>query len=242
VASSSLSGRYEPVLDAWRMRGVRAELRGSGGWVSGGTNSVHGLWSLSAALGAYARDAVYLPLLGRPIVEGSNAADIPSSRPIVGRVFGALSLEQRARGERTLVSQTLLGVSGGRALPPQWLLFAGGPLSAPGYNYASFATRAYVSQRLELRQPMPAPAIPLGHWGKAPAHVTLAPFVQAIAVADGLPNITLDGTPTVAGVYPSAGLGVLFFFDLVRIDVARGLRNGQWRFALDIDRGFWGIL
>ncbi len=242
VAATPLSGRFEPALDAWRLHGVRMELRGTGGWVSGGANSVHGLWSLSAAVGAYTRDALYLPQLGRPILDGSGGADIPSSHPIVGRAMGTLSLEQRASANRTLVSQTLFGVSGGRSLPPQWLLFAGGPLSAPGYNYASFATRAYVSQRFEVRQPIPAPAIPLGPWGKAPAHITLAPFVQAIAVADGLPGVTLSGSPTVAGVYPSAGVGVLFFFDLVRIDVARGLRNGQWRFALDIDRGFWGIL
>jgi hypothetical protein len=32
------------------------------------------------------------------------------------------------------------------------------------------------------------------------------------------------------------------FYDLVRADVSRGLRNGQWRFSIDIDRGFWGIL
>jgi hypothetical protein len=242
LAASPLSGRYEPVLDAWRLRGIRAELRGTGGWVSGGTTSVHGLWSLSGALGAYARDAVYLPLLGRPILEGSGGADIPASHPVVGRIMGTLSLEQRSSGERTRVSQTMAGLSGGRSLPPQWLLFAGGPLSAPGYNYASFATRAFLSQRFELRQPIPAPAIPLGKWGKAPAHLTLAPFVQAIAIANGLPGVSLAVKPPVAGVYPSAGLGVLFFFDLVRIDVARGLRNGQWRFALDIDRGFWGIL
>jgi len=24
--------------------------------------------------------------------------------------------------------------------------------------------------------------------------------------------------------------------------VARGLRQGTWRFGIDIDRGFWGIL
>jgi hypothetical protein len=68
--------------------------------------------------------------------------------------------------------------------------------------------------------------------------VTLAPFVQALAVAPGIPSVS---TP-VSGVYPSAGVGVLFFYDLLRADVARGLRNGQWRFSIDIDRSFWGIL
>jgi hypothetical protein len=48
--------------------------------------------------------------------------------------------------------------------------------------------------------------------------------------------------PTAAGLYTSAGMGVLFFYDLLRADVARGLRDGQWRFSIDIDRSFWGML
>ncbi|HYW33435.1 MAG TPA: hypothetical protein VE869_18175, partial [Gemmatimonas sp.] len=131
-----------------------------------------------------------------------------------------------------------IGAAGGRDLPPQWLVFAGGPWSAPGYDFHEFATRGFLSQRLEFRQPVRAPAIPLGRYGTAPGHVTLAPFVSVIATAGGIAS--LPGN--VSGVYPSAGLGVLFFFDLVRADVSRGLRDGAWRFAIDIDRGFWGIL
>jgi hypothetical protein len=158
--------------------------------------------------------------------------------PLVARGYGTLSLERRIRGDRTLAAQTGVGVAGGRALPPQWLVFAGGPWSAPGYEFHEFSTRAFLSQRLEFRQPVRAPSIPLGKYGKAPGHVTLAPFVSAVATASGTSSV-----PTRAsGVYPSAGIGMLFFFDLVRIDVARGLRGGNWRFALDIDRGFWGIL
>jgi len=244
VAASSLSGRFEPTLAASRMRGVRAELKGSGGWVSGGVNSVRGLWTLSVAAGAFTRNASYLPLRDRIIANGVDSVYVPSSRPIAGRAIGSLTLERRASGNRTVASESRFGAGGGRDAPPQWLVFAGGPLSAPGYDYGTFATHAFVSQRLELRQPIPAPAIRLGHWGKAPAHITLAPFVQAIAVSASQPAIPLGlgVRAPVGGVYPSAGMGVLFFFDLVRIDVARGLRNGQWRFALDIDRGFWGIL
>jgi len=158
--------------------------------------------------------------------------------PLVARGFGTLSLERRIEGDRTFAAQTGAGAAGGRSLPPQWLVFAGGPWSAPGYDFHEFATRGFVSQRVEIRQPVPFPAIPLGKYGKAPGHVTLAPFVAAIASASGAGQLPARAS----AVYPSAGMGVLFFFDLVRIDVARGLRDGHWRFALDIDRGFWGIL
>jgi hypothetical protein len=43
-------------------------------------------------------------------------------------------------------------------------------------------------------------------------------------------------------VYPSAGIGALLFYDLLRVDVSRGLRDGAWRFAIDIDRSFWNIM
>jgi hypothetical protein len=122
-------------------------------------------------------------------------------------------------------------------VPPQWRLFAGGPWSAPGYDYLTFAARGLASQRVEVRVPVPGPSIPLGRFGTSPPRVTLAPFVQALAVTSGLPR-----RPTAAGVYPSAGMGVLFFYDLLRADVARGFRDGQWRFSIDIDRSFWGML
>ncbi|MEO7520914.1 MAG: hypothetical protein ABIW79_03760 [Gemmatimonas sp.] len=222
VAGTSVSREFRPTLPAWRLQGVRAEARGAGGWVASSEHPASGRWNVVLALGAM------------------NGSDNIGERvhPLVARGHGTLLLERRIAGDRTLASQTGAGAAGGQALSPQWLVFAGGPWSAPGYEFHEFSTRAFVSQRIEFRQPVPAPQIPLGKYGKAPGHVTLAPFVAAIATASGITSV-----PTrAAAVYPSFGVGVLFFFDLVRIDVARGLRAGQWRFALDIDRGFWGIL
>jgi hypothetical protein len=50
-----------------------------------------------------------------------------------------------------------------------------------------------------------------------------------------------SGVSHVAG-YPSIGAGFLVFFDLVRFDVARGLRNGRWTFGVDLTRDLWRIL
>ena len=52
----------------------------------------------------------------------------------------------------------------------------------------------------------------------------------------------LPAIPHRAGAYPSLGLGLLTFFDLVRFDVARGLRGGRWTFGVDVSRDFWSIL
>ena len=45
-----------------------------------------------------------------------------------------------------------------------------------------------------------------------------------------------------AGIYPSVGIAVQPFFDLMRFQLARGLRNGGWGLNVDVTRDFWGIL
>ena len=222
LTATPLSGSFEPVVPAWRLDGVRTELRGAGGWVPGEAHVTRGVWTLNASAGAY---------------NGKDAVG-QATTPLVARAQGQLALQRPLSRDRAVVSLTHAAFAGGRDLPPQWLALAGGPWSAPGYDPGSFATRAFLSQRFEFRQPVPFFPIPLGRYGKAPAHVTLAPYVQAIATASGIAAMP----SRVSGVWPSAGTGVLFFFDLLRVDVAKGLRDGTWRFAFDIDRGFWGIL
>jgi hypothetical protein len=82
---------------------------------------------------------------------------------------------------------------------------------------------------VEWRAKVPFIPVPLGEWGRAPATATLAPFVHTAWV---------DGK----GWYPSAGVGLLSVFDLLRFDVARGTRDGRWSFYFDVSRDFWPIL
>jgi hypothetical protein len=44
------------------------------------------------------------------------------------------------------------------------------------------------------------------------------------------------------GWYPSVGVGLIALFDLLRIDVAKGLRDGRWTWNVDITRDFWRIM
>ena len=89
---------------------------------------------------------------------------------------------------------------------------------------------------------MPFPSLPLAKYGRTPSAATLEPYAQVLFV-DGVDGRAVDaGKARVAGGHPSAGVAVLLFWDLLRVDVARGLRDGRWRFAIDVDRGFWGIL
>jgi hypothetical protein len=45
-----------------------------------------------------------------------------------------------------------------------------------------------------------------------------------------------------SGVYPSAGVALQPFYDLLRIQVGRGLRHGRWSLNVDVTRDFWGVL
>ncbi len=231
-----LQGTFPPVIPAWTLRGLRAEVRGIGGWVPADPQGTRGSWEFSTALGHY-RGAG--PHTGR----GTDTllalwAPTRQTIPLVARVDGWLQITRPLPHDRALVSLTMGGLVAGGTVPPQWLAYAGGPWSAPGYAPGSFATRAFLSQRIEFRQRIPAPAIPLGRFGTAPGHVTLAPFAQLLATDGGR---SVLGART-RGLYPSVGTGVLLFFDLVRVDIARGLRDGGWRLSVDMDRGFWGVL
>lgn len=236
VHGAGLTRFYAPTLDAWALRGARAEVTGAGGTVPAEPMARRYAWQLAASVGSY-RGTVDAPVSGSAYSSVTPLVATREVSPFVARAQAQLQITQPLPHDRALFLYTQVGVANGRDLPPQWLVFAGGPWSAPGYDWHTFGSRALLSQRIEFRTPVPAPSIPLRRFGKSPPHATLAPFVQAVAVASGS-----EARPTKAGVYPSAGVSVLFFYDLLRADVARGLRDGAWRFSIDIDRSFWGIL
>ena len=237
VVANAASGAFGPTLRVWKIEGVRAGLHRAGGRPPQADVALRAEWNGGVEIGAFR----------------GHDTDSISVHPLTFRLAGTLTLDRRLADDRAVVATTRATLANGRDLPPQWFAFAGGPWSAPGYNSNAFGARALLSQRFEFRMPVPAPSIPLGRFGRSPAHVTLAPFVQALAVGGSIAipvsNRMRDtSTPPLwqprqpDGIYPSAGVGVLLFYDLVRADVSKGLRDGFWRFSIDIDRSFWGIL
>ena len=128
----------------------------------------------------------------------------------------------------------------------------GGPVTAPGYDYHSLIGNVGLSQRLEVQAPVPFPSISLGRFGRSAGRATLAPFATAVRLVQSDVNGPA-GTPPPppslqrvfmrqTGVYPSAGVGLLMFFNLLRLDAARGLKDGRWSFYFDVNRAFWSVL
>ena len=148
-----------------------------------------------------------------------------------------------AHGERALgggwlvLETTAAGLVAPSDAPAQELVYLGGPVSGPGYEYHQFAGREGGTARIEWRARVPFFGLSLGPYGHAPASATLAPFATVIYSADAPAFARMP-----AGWYPSVGIGALMLFDIVRVDVARGLRRGSWTFSLDVTRDLWPIL
>ena len=140
-------------------------------------------------------------------------------------------------GDHRLVLRTVAGGAVGPGVPAQELAYAGGPTTGPGYRFHEFAGRLLASQRVEWQLPIPFVGVPLGRFGRVTPRATLAPVAQAVYLAR-----PAGFQPGRAGWYPAVGVGSLLFFDLLRVDVARGVRDGRWTFSVDAARGFWPIL
>jgi hypothetical protein len=219
VHAKPVSGSFQPAFGADSVTEWRAALQAFHARSDapfGSTLQLGG--SLSAARSHF--DAVARG--GPSIWTGRIAVDADIERPF---------------GEDRLVLRTTAAAVLGAGAPAQDLVYFGGPMTGPGYGYHEFAGDAGVSQRVEWRHRAWAIPIPLGRFGPLRMPVTIAPYAQAIWMDASRPNEAASG-----GWHDSVGLGVLSFFDVLRFDVARGLRNGRWMFALDFTRDFWRIL
>jgi hypothetical protein len=144
---------------------------------------------------------------------------------------------ERPVGDERFVSHTAAAALWSSGFePPQELVRLGGPVTAPGYDYHSLIGRAAVAEHVEWQFPVPFPSFSLGRFGRVPGTGALAPYVHAVLVEP--PRLGRAATR----VYPSVGAGLLTPFNLVRLDVARGLASGgRWTFGVDMSREFWSI-
>ena len=166
-----------------------------------------------------------------------HAIRMRSSQRELGRATLDLDV-QRPFGRNRLVLRTIASGVVGAEVPLQYETWLGGPVTLPGMNFHAVRGRAGLSQRVEWQSPVPAPTIPLGRYGRVPGQLLLAPFAL-LAITDGRTS-TAIATPR--GVYPAVGLGAIGLFNLLRVDVARGLRDGRWMFSIDVTRDFWRVL
>jgi hypothetical protein len=216
VHATPAAGQYEPVLAADQLRAWRAgaEVRRS--------SLAVGRATVSLRIAAFTERAERL--------DGARAGTVAWS----GR--GVLSSEvTHPLPGSTLVLRTLVAsAAGGDALPTQRLVRLGGPITGPGFAFHQFAGRSALSQRVEWQRSVPFVSLRLGRFGRVPSALTLAPFATALWV-------DAPGTES-HGWRGAAGVGFLALFDQLRIDIARGGRDGRWTFGVDLSRALWPIV
>jgi hypothetical protein len=216
VHAQPATGSFKPTIPALGLREARATL---------GLDRSTSLSLAGFELGAH------FALTGVRVVRPSTI----ESRLL--RPSLIVDLEKPFGSSRVLLHTIAAGVLSHDSIPAQHLVFLGGPISGPGYDFHEFVGRAGVSQRLEWRFLAPFIPIALGRYGKAPGTITLAPFATAVWI-----DRSAAFKAPRQGWYPALGLGALTVFDVIRFDVARGLRDGRWTFSVDIGHDFWSVL
>jgi hypothetical protein len=192
-----------------------------------------------------------------PYTRGFTGTSAPDRKTVRGSVTANV---ERPFGESRLVTATTLAAVGARedtGLPAQELVYLGGPTSGPGYDYHSFVSTSGFSEHVEWRVPAPFIPFSLGRFGHVPGRGSIAPFAHVIGVSSYRATECVSPAATqisgifaarfaceglVGGLYPSVGVGYLTPFNLLRLDVARGLRHGRWTFSIDVSREFWSVL
>jgi hypothetical protein len=166
------------------------------------------------------------------------AAHPGAERIRVARGSADLRVERPFGAHRLVLRSTVAGVDAEtNDPPPQHLVYLGGPVSAPGYGFHQLVGDFGFGQRVEWRAPVPFPSFRLGRFGTVPGTATVAPFFHLAYIDDAATS-----GRSATGWYPSAGVGALVLFDLLRVDVSRGLHDGRWMFSADLMRDLWPIL
>ncbi|MGQ0639310.1 MAG: hypothetical protein ACT4P6_00835 [Gemmatimonadaceae bacterium] len=220
VHATPARGRFESTIPAWRLHGPRGELRGN-------------------RTATFAGGALrLLANLSGGDLEVREITDSIAQNSRFGRAVAELRYN-RERADRMLRVSAFGAAavsSGGSAVPPQALVYFGGPVSGPGYSFHAFRARRGAMLHAEYGVRVPVPSLPLARYGRSPANAQLLPFAHVIGVSGS----AAQGTHA-DGLYPSLGIAVEFFFDLLRVETARGLRDGRWTFTMDLSEGFRAI-
>jgi hypothetical protein len=217
--ASSAHGHFEPTIPAWEIEGPELALRSSRSFSLGG-GDLRWQGTLRAA----------------DLKAGVSDAGVSDSRFVRGT---ALLRYTRDRPTQ-LLRLSAFGAAAGSSdeLPPQSLIYLGGPVSGPGYPYHGLRAERAVALHAEYGFHVAFPSLPLARYGKSPGSARLLPYVHAIGIARPSSASVASG-----GFYPSLGIALEFFFDLIRIETARGLRSdaGRWTFSIDLGEAFRAV-
>jgi len=134
-----------------------------------------------------------------------------------------------------------LGLAGDAAPAPpaaqQYFVF-GGRNTLPGYAYRSFAGNLYALTDVDMARDVAWPWLRV----HALAAVGYADLPDDDGEAGGISPFDAWDVRMTRGLRPSVGAGVGLLWDVLRIDLNRGLRGGEWQVTLAVNERLWGVL
>jgi hypothetical protein len=153
--------------------------------------------------------------------------------------FTVLATREGMGGPWRWRSELTAGVGGGR-LPAQRLFLLGGRGTLPGYEFRPWGGSRVALWRAEVARDIAWPWVAARLTGSAG-------WVDANAA--GEPAAERFGAVPSGGIRTSVGGGVGLFYDVVRLEVARGLGgspddpfSGDWVFFLTVNPRFWDVM
>lgn len=169
----------------------------------------------------------------RPGLDWSGGAGLDAGA-LAGERYArpTLDLSVRFRGDQDRATADLslsAGYLGGDAVP-QRLFLLGGTGTLPGYGFRSFAGTAFALAEVEASHTLGTPLL-RGRLGAA------AGWTRLDRPAPGDWPVTPTG-----GVRTSVGAGVGLFWDVLRLDLYRGLQGGTWQLVVSLKPEFRGVL
>lgn len=153
---------------------------------------------------------------------------------LTGDAYGRLGARARWRwadGDRAAVELTLGGGTIMGQAPAQRLYLLGGPGTVPGYGSRSLAGTRYALFQAVAQRALWSPWLRLrataaaGWAGGGERHVP--------------PGWQVEND---AGVRPALGIGAGLFYDILRLDLVRGLDDGFWQAVVSVTPGLRGFL
>jgi len=183
----------------------------------------------------------------RPVDEGIMASvhvEVPVPLPLGGQgriagsvarletmnfqsIHGSATWARESESEDWSVSMSLTGGAVTRDAPAQALYLLGGRGTLPGYEFREFVGSRYGLLRAES------------------SHRLFHPWVGIRAFAAvGVADLSTESSPTgwsandSDGLRPSVGVGLSFGWDVLRLDLGRGLRDGNWELIFSVDPRF----
>jgi len=181
-----------------------------------------GTWTSLAATGSFPG-----PWAGVRIEAGALAGR--HEERDFGALDGSVSYEGRWLDRGTNLRASIRGGSLVGEAPIQAHYFLGGRGTVPGFPFRSRVGDAFWLLRTEGSTDVLPPFLRVRAFGSAGA-------VRSFSTPDPLvPGLGTDSTPLV-----SVGVGLGLGWDVLRLDLARGLSDGgDWELMLSVNRSFW---